>query len=246
MNSIMRLFASVGVGFWLCQSGWAAVMSIDSATFSGNDVTSITVGAVPYGVLTGASPASTVPPAPPRVWNSAGGSDPLTSSVALSGLNATDGVLNADATFQFGRALGLNERLFFMDLDSAGFGDIATIQAVDAADAQIGDYAFTLPSGGGSAGGNSYGPGLLTYTASRSNGADLANFRLHGVSFTLGDLVGTTGDLASATGFRLVDRAGTVTVDPMVAGIAVPEPSAAVTLLGAVALLARWRNRQWT
>ena len=216
----------------------AEVQSVDAATFdldnSGGTLTSVTVGGVFLADLIGPTSASTFPNAsPPRLWNSVGGTDPVTSDAALSGLIATNGVLNSNAAFHFGRTIGLDERLFFMELDArtgSPVAEVVTFQAIDSTGAQIGDYQFTLPDLGGGvtggvAGSNSYGPRLLTYTASRSNGADLAGFGIFGVSFTLADLMGTTGDLGTATGFQIVDQAGGLDVDPMVAGIAAVLPA---------------------
>lgn len=229
----------------------AAIMSVDAVTLDGTDtIQSVTIGGVSYSNLLGATSASS---ATSDYYYRTSGSDPGSVNAALAGLRISDGALNSGATFQFGTPIGLDQTLFLMDIDTGAFGDVVQIRPVDSSGDFIGDYTFTIADertngdGNGNESAmdtNGFGPALLTYKITTStSGALTFDFRVHGFSFTLADLTGTTGDLSQATGFTVINADGDSVIDPAVGGLIIPEPGSAA-LIGFACSMLIGRRRQ--
>ena len=203
----------------------AAVTAITSATVSGGDnqvrtLTSITVGGVTYGNLEGAVSASTT--GTTRFWIE---TDPGSSNAALTGLTVSDGVLNSLASFQFGRLLTSSDMLFFFDLENDELGDAISVQLVNALGGDVGSPLGVSITG----------PRIFQDGFSNNGGAPIGGgtFGPTGSSFLVTDF---TGDVTTATGFRVVQTDG-IGVDPMLAGVTViPEPGSVALAAGALCL----------
>ena len=207
----------------------AAVSAITGVTVSGGDdqvrtLTSITVGGTTYNNLLGASSGTTT--AGSRYWIQ---TDPGTSNATLAGLTISDGVLNSVASFQFGRTLTASDMLFFFDLENDDTGDAISIRLINSSGADVGDAALSIAASG-------FGSRVFTDGFSTNDGAVSGvlaggTYGPIGTSFLVTDF---SGDVSTATGFRII-QGGTVNIDPMVGGLAViPEPGSVALAAGAL------------
>ncbi|TWT85954.1 hypothetical protein Pla123a_07610 [Posidoniimonas polymericola] len=215
--AVVAAFAAITVA-----PAYAVVAAVDSVALNlganGGTVSAVTVNDVILADLT--LPTSAAADAIRTGWNANGGTDPVDASTALGNNVITDGLLNTNATFQFGQGIALNDVLVFMEIDTQ-LSEGVTFFPVDSGGGKIGDYSLTLANNGDRS--SAYGPQLVpgNYDLKIVDVADpLANFNVRGVSFSLSDFSGSAGNLSLAQGFRVEDELGGVGVDPSFAAIA--------------------------
>ena len=236
-QTLMILLVSVAVGH-----AHAAVIGIDSVSLDPSPagdlrvdavITSITVDGIVYDNLESITDVS-FPGNPVRMWG-LNADDPGSDEAAVLGLNYGTGVLNVGAgtNFQYGRTLGLDEILFVIR-DGAAVGNI-TLVAINASNQVIGNRSLSLTSG-------QFNTLSKEVDLQRESGSNLNDRERAGVSFTLDDFGGTTGDLSTATGFRITTGGSTWDVTA-VGVVVIPEPASLVlTAIGGLLLLPRRRR----
>ena len=222
-------------------SAHAAVTAVSSATFSGTTsqvrtLESVTIGTTTYSQLEGAvSVTLTRDTNDMRYWIE---TDPGSNTAAVTGLTGSAGILNTLASFQFGRTLTAADTLFFMDLENDDEGDTIEIRLINAAGQDVGTANIAID-------GTQFGSRLYnaSYQTNSAAGAltTAGTYGPLGVSFGVSDF---SGDVSTATGFRIIQSDG-VSVDPVIAGIAViPEPGSAALAAGALVLGLLRRRRK--
>jgi len=244
MKSAPFIFPAIAAILATAFSMASGAVSITEATYTGTftpgspevltgdaTLTSITVDGVIYSSLTG---ATSVFAAGETFWV---GTTPANDSASMVGLTASAGLLNLSAasTFQLGSGFTANTRFFLIEASGnfADLGDPATITLINASNAVVGDYSYSLLK-------ESFGVSLGSSTANREGGGTVG-LALSGVSFSLADFIGTTGDLSTVTGIRINSGSG---LDPAVVGLyTVPEPSRALLFLCGAGLLMMRRRR---
>lgn len=151
------------------------------------------------------------------------GTAPATSNAAVTGLSVNDGINNMQTgNFQFVSAFNADTRFFIIESTpvSGTLGDPTEVYLIDVTNQLIGTLKLTMTATNWtSSGANTTNTALacLTYTA----GQGTLNQKLGGATFALVDF-GGTGNVASATGIRIVSPGavgGAVLVDANVVGL---------------------------
>ncbi len=217
----------------------AAVLQIDSLTINPSPagdlkvdatIETLTIDGTTHDKLESITSVS-LPGNRERMWGQ-NATDPGSDDAAILGLNYGTGVLNVGAgtTFQFGRTLGSNEILFVIR-DGAPNTTITFVPV--SGTSTIGNYTLSIAQG-------QFNTFSKRVDLKREGGANLNDRERAGTSFTLADFTGTTGDLSTATGFRVTTNGSGW--DVAAVGVVVPEPASAV-MIGLSGLLFLRRRR---
>ncbi len=197
----------------------------------------VTVGPTTYNVIE--LPTSVVLDSDAVRFQAINGTDAGSDAATLTDANLDTGVLNpGGGLVQWGRTIALDEVIVYMDLDRTRFDGIV-IRAIDENNNVIGDFQRTIS--------DDLTPTILyEQNFTREDGPDVSNDSGNiGYTFTLGDLIGTTGDLSLATGIRFEDAStgNSGNTDPtLIAIIAIPEPATMILLALGGLMMSRRRR----
>lgn len=210
-------------------------LTADTATSGARTITSATVGTTVYTSFE--QPTSTNISGE-TVWRQT--NEPANDAASILDQFLDTGALNS-GTFQvqYGRTVAAAETFMWIDGDLSRI-DGVNFKPINSSGSVVGDYLLTVNDIAYNTDTNL--PNLTIGTVNRQTGGVVANWEVAGITFSISDFMGTTGDLSTVTGLQIEDNANlSGTLDTQMMAIAtIPEPSAALLgTLGCIILLRR-------